>query len=109
MSVTFFVEDHEELEFTVANSSARDILEWLGLPAEELVGAVPARDLTARCRRRLWDEPRNFDPGKPSIETTGILGARLIECGRESGYLRQRTEQLLALAEAAGDGSVAFG
>jgi hypothetical protein len=37
------------------------VLRWLGFAAE-LFGQVPARELAARCRGRLWDEERNHDP-----------------------------------------------
>jgi hypothetical protein len=61
------------------------LLEWLGLGRPEF-GAIPARELAPRCRRRLWDIARNANPS-----------------------LRSRTGELLALDEAAGEGMVMFG
>jgi hypothetical protein len=61
------------------------LLEWLGLGRPEF-GAIGARDLAPRCRRRLWDVRRNAH-----------------------AVLRQRTRELLAVAERAGDGMVLFG
>lgn len=65
---------------------ALELLAWVGLPRESF-GAHDARDVAARCRRRLWPIPRNHDG---------------------SGLLRHRTQMLLVLAEAAGDGWVLF-
>lgn len=62
-----------------------DLLDWLGLGRPDF-GAIPARELAPRCRRRLWSVKRNAHPS-----------------------LRARTGELLAIAEAAGDGVVLFG
>jgi hypothetical protein len=62
-----------------------DLLDWLGLGRPEF-GAISARELAPRCRRRLWDVERN----------THVT-------------LRARTAELLAVAEAAGEGLVLFG
>ena len=61
------------------------LLEWLGLGRPEF-GAIAARELAPRCRRRLWSVERNQNPA-----------------------LRSRTTELLAVAEAAGEGMVLFG
>jgi hypothetical protein len=61
------------------------LLDWLGLGRPEF-GAIPARELAPRCRRRLWAIERNRHP-----------------------ILRERTTNLLAVAESAGDGLVIFG
>ena len=103
----------------VANANGRDLLQWLGLPCEELVGSVPAAELAARCRRRLWDEARNRDPEVPTTDSWsgrltvidsdgservvgGEPGLRVIYCGRPADYLRSQTERRLALAQLAG-------
>ena len=62
-----------------------DLLDWLGLGRPEF-GAIAARELAPRCRRRLWNVDRNAHPS-----------------------LRDRTAELLVLAEAAGDAMVLFG
>ena len=77
---------------------------WLGLPVEHLVGELPARELAALCRRRLWPEPRNLDPEVPDQ-----ISNRFYCFGRPNGYLRQRTAELLHLAELAGDGLISWG
>jgi hypothetical protein len=87
----------------LANRNAADLLAWLGLPTEDLWGQMPARDLAARCRRRLWLEPRNFDEPLPAQ-----VEGRLINFGRPAGYLRRRTEELLRLAELAGDDVISW-
>jgi hypothetical protein len=61
------------------------LLEWLGLGRPDF-GAIPARELAPRCRRRLWSIERNAHPA-----------------------LRFRTTELLAVAETVGDGMVLFG
>jgi hypothetical protein len=113
VSVTFRIEgvpvDYDDRRTFVnfSNLNARDLLEWLGCcigPA--LIGTVNARDLAARCRRRLWDEPRNHDPAVlPISSATG----RFTLCGRPAGGLRARCQELLELAEAAQERRIHFG
>ena len=111
MSVTFWIagerqdpEAWEERFVNLCNANARDLLAWLALPGGgDLCGDIPARELAARCRRRLWDEARNHDAGiEPAVEH----GGRLVVGGREPGYLRRRTEQLLNLCALAGEEGV---
>ena len=66
-------------------SEGLDLLDWLGLGRPEF-GAISARELAPRCRRRLWDIARNAHPS-----------------------LRARAAELLSVAEAAGEGMVLFG
>jgi len=66
-------------------AEALDLLDWLGLGRPDF-GAVQARELAPRCRRRLWEVSRNANP-----------------------VLKARTIQLLAVAVAAGEGVVLFG
>lgn len=90
------------LEMNLNNRNAADLLAWLGLDTGDLYGSAPARDIAARCRRRLWDVPRNHDSELPERQ----LSERAIESGRAPGYLREKTEMLLKLAESAGDGEI---
>ena len=69
----------------LARSEGLDLLDWLGLGRPEF-GAISARELAPRCRRRLWDIARNAHPS-----------------------LRAHTAELLSVAEAAGEGMVLFG
>ncbi len=109
----------------LSNTNAADLLSWLGLPVEP-GGEAPARDVAARCRRRLWPIQENHDPALPGSDTAtstlgvveqdrttrlvrGTSGPRVITFPRREGYLRQRTEQLLALAEDARDGLIRWG
>ncbi len=109
MSITFWsdgVEDDEGLN--LSNANACDLLVWLGYEPD-YAGELDAGDLAARCRRRLWPEARNLDPARPTVETGGDGRVRMVECGRPEGYLRQRTAQLLALADRARGGRVLYG
>lgn len=103
--------DHE---LNLNNRNAADLIRWLGMDVFTLwsteYGHCDAKELAARCRRRLWDEPRNYDVGlDTSHEETVEGGARLIECGRDPGYLRHTVGKLLKIAERAGDNLVAWG
>ena len=112
MSVTFHLADGEryfipepadELWVNLNNSNARDLLAWLDLDHLGLWDAprVQLSDLAARCRRRLWSEPRNHDPAIAAEDTggPGTGQARSIYAGRRPGYLRDLTKRLLQLAE----------
>ena len=113
MSVTFSIGNRVSTELddawiNLCNQNAADLLRSLGLPADDLYGQLPASELAARCRRRLWPEPRNLDPALPDESAD-----RYHRFGRPCGYLRQRTAELLRLAELAGPSggglTVAFG
>ena len=115
MSISFQVTDGErffmpepkhELWINVNNSNARDLFVWLGLGHPETlelsnVPRILLNDFAARCRRRLWDEPRNHDPALPMQDFGGPdpEHARVIFVGRRAGYLRDQTKRLLQLAE----------
>jgi hypothetical protein len=100
-------------EVNLCNANAFDLLQWLGLTPASL-GDFPARELAARCRRRLWDEARNHDPALAADDRLAALGgpaggAQVVMQDRRPGYLRHQTERLLAVAQAAGDGLVCWG
>ena len=117
MSVTFSIRgaffdwDDSRTYLNVSNVNARALLEWLGLEADEaLTGSVRCSELAARCRRRLWGNvARNEDPGESPFVERGTAGAVLFVGGRRPGYLRERTEQLLALAMSDPEGIIDFG
>lgn len=90
------------------NRNAHDLLDWIGLKFEEC-GSVSARDMAAKCRRRLWNEPRNYDIGIESTEENQLGHAKVVNCGRDPGYLRHKTEKLLEIADWAGDNLIAWG
>lgn len=94
-----------ELEMNLANENAYDLMRWLDLTAD-CYGETRATELAARCRRRLWDEARNHDTGREAYEEKVVNGPRFVVMGRMPGYLREKTEKLLKIAEAAGEGMV---
>src|SRR5258708_144458 len=102
MSVTFHIEgqgpdyDDPSTYLNLANDNASELLEWLALP-RVLCGEFDAHELAVRCRRRLWDVARNHDPARAER-----VDGRLITCARGADYLRERTADLLRLAENAG-------
>ena len=115
MSVTFGVarvngvRSTEDLpEINLCNDNASDLLRWLGLP-DELLSEHPARDLAARCRRRMWPIQRNIDPPRKEYADGGDGQALLIRAGRREGYLRHQVERLLQVAQVAGEGMVSWG
>jgi hypothetical protein len=110
MSVTFSIgrrveADLERLErwMNLSNRNAADLLAWLGLPTDDLYGSIAARELAARCRRRLWNEARNVDRELPETHAHCC-----VVLGRPAGYLRTRTEELLGLAELASDDVISW-
>jgi hypothetical protein len=103
----FTCADCTDVEVNMTASNTRDWLRWIGLPAEDY-GQISARDLAARCRRRLWEEARNHDPAIEGFEDKAEGRARLIVCGRRPDYLRERTAQMLKVCEKAGDRLIAW-
>jgi hypothetical protein len=101
--------DDQTTYLNPSNANGRDLLRWLGYDEladmDQPYGELVASELAARCRRRLWPEARNSDPGREGGEVPG-LSARVIDCGRRPGYLEEKVEQLLHLAEKAGDGKI---
>lgn len=107
MSITFFA-DAEREGLNLSNVNAADLMRWLGYEPD-CCGSLEARELAARCRRRLWPEARNFDAALAGEVQRAPGRATFIYCGRRAGYLRERTSQLLALAESPGVTSIHFG
>lgn len=100
----------QERELNLSNVNARDLLDWLELSvSDDLYGTVTAHDLAARCRRRLWNEPRNHDQGFEGYIDEQTGRCTVVMGGRPDGYLRQRTKRLLQIAELSGDHDVSWG
>lgn len=113
MSVTFWVRELEPVpdgeEINMANGNARRVMEHLGL-GDELCGSIPGPELAVKCRRKLLRIVGSpLDPAIPDevFKTPGR--ATMVFCGVPEGYLHERTEQLLKLAEQAGDRVVVWG
>ena len=104
----FSCPDCTDVEVNMANDNARQWLRWIGLPPDD-GGEISARELAARCRRRLWDEARNHDPAVEGSDHKEDGCARLIICDRRPNYLRERTEQMLKICEKAEGRLIAWG
>ena len=100
-------EDCTDVELNMANANAVEWLRWVGLPAD-YGGQVEARDLAARCRRRLWDEQRNHDPAVEGAAYKIEGGPRVLVMDRRPCYLREQTERMLRICEKAGDRLIAW-
>ena len=101
MSISFSIagsDPYKHIQLSTRNAAA--LLEWLAI-LDEGAGALPARQMTAIVRWRLRPENRMAgDEGIP--KGNGYW--------RDAGYLAQLAEQLLKLAESAGDdGEIAWG
>jgi predicted Rdx family selenoprotein len=91
------------VQLSIENGQA--ILAWLWFKQEDY-GYMEASELAARCRRRLWPIPRNFDPATPPKKDRR---GNIFSPGRPAGFLRAHTEALLQLAERAGkEGKILF-
>lgn len=111
MSITFNIEgERSDLEtganyVNLADPNARELLAYVGLPqAKEIYGSIESSELAARCRRRLWPEARNEDPGREGSEHGCV-----IDCGRRAGYLPEKATALLKLCELAKGRKIVWG
>jgi hypothetical protein len=91
--------ERDQWSMNLSNSNAADLCEWLGAPFEEYSGELPATELAALCRRRLWPEPRNQGVEVPARVESVPGRATIVTCAREADYLPRRTRQLLDLCE----------
>lgn len=101
-------ENCTDTDINMANGNAMEWMRWVGLVAD-YGGEVEASKLAALCRRRLWDEQRNYDPAIEGDEFKVEGGPMVIMCGRRPNYLREQTERMLKLCEKAGDGVISWG
>jgi hypothetical protein len=112
MSVTFYISGKDDsltqlqhgCALNVNNVNACELIEALGLDVvspHDLIGEIRGRDLKARCLKALAG-PRD-DSAIEQIESVGAKGSRVIECGRRPGYVTEKLQAMLRLAEAAGD------
>lgn len=83
----------------------RDLLDYLGLEIRP-IGRIAAPRLAELCKRRL--AMADVQSAVDSTEGYGRGGCLVITGGRPAGYLRDRAEQLLKIALAAGDAWVSW-
>ena len=110
MSITFFVTGQDsDADMNLSNSNAWALLEWIGITPDH-GGSIPAQELAALIRRRLWPEVRERgDEGTAPSVDAAPGHCTLIDCGRVAGYFQARASQLIQLADAAGEGTIAWG
>lgn len=120
MSVQFDIVDYEWPEnqhgereppaamyVNISHDNAQDFFQWAQFPHTRSYGELPARELAALLRRRLWPERRTQDDrGIPFSVERAPGTATFIDLGRKPGRLAQYAERLLALCEFAGDRTV---
>jgi len=94
-----------QLQLDLNLRNAADLLGHLGLEPAPW-GQIPARWLATACERRL--ATADIDEEIPSTTHHGHGGCRVITAGRDAGYLRKRTQELLRLARSAGTGWVSW-
>lgn len=89
----------DEYSVSMCNANAADVVEALGYDRSDYCdGEADPEDLIGRC---LIAEALAPDPELPSYEQVGAKGARLIDSGREAGYVRARCAEIRVLAEKA--------
>jgi hypothetical protein len=88
---------YEHTHVCLCKQDAIALLEWLGF-APNLRGLYPLSEVRARCRRRLWDVPRNYDEGTIIYETQADGSERALYYRRPHS-LRAITQQLLTMVE----------
>jgi hypothetical protein len=104
VSIDFYIATPTHFYVTnlnMSNTNAADLLRWIGLD-DDLWSSrrYRASSIAPLCRRRLWDIPRNHDPELPGFEEPATPGSRkVVYCGRQAGYLRERTDHLLKVCE----------
>jgi hypothetical protein len=110
MSITFGIAGRDsDADINLSNANASALLEWIGIPPAP-GGEIPAKELGARVRRRLWPEHRERgDEGLAASVLTEPGRCTLIDYGRDAGYFQRRALQLLRLADVAGDGLIGWG
>src|SRR5262245_35193401 len=103
MTVTFDIVDHEwpvdvdgcalppaSMFLQMSNVNAAAFFRWVPLEFDVWAGAIPARELAALLRRRLWPERRGAgDTGISPDVRVGSRGACVIDCGRAPGKLAE--------------------
>lgn len=96
-------------EVNMANTNARDVLQALGVDpeAEDWAGSFEASDLEARAMLALAFLSES--PALESIAYANANGAKIIECGREAGYVQSRLAEIRALAALAAERGYSVG
>lgn len=94
-----YADDRPDTFVQLSEQNAYDLLQWLSYDASDF-GYMDPAELRARCIRRLWPMPRNYDPAIPERREAGH-NVTLVVAGREAGYLRTKTEEMLKLADRA--------
>lgn len=113
MSVTFYAKN---LELNVTDRNAVELLRLLGFDQVVLSTAegwsidptqllIQPQELIDACDLALAaiSSIPELDCAKPGMESRGANGARVIECGRREGYLKDRITKLREIAQEAKD------
>lgn len=93
-----FVEVTEELEVNMANMNALAVVTALGFNFEDFCIGGEIEEIIKACDLYLTSELGELvDNGRPTTESLDH-GVRVVYCGIEAGYIRERVEQIKAAA-----------
>lgn len=84
-------------EMNVSNGNAMDVLMALGFDAEAYCGSEDSETFHARVLVALAEN--RIDAGLPTFTDGGNGSATIVHCGREAGYVTDKLERLLVIAE----------
>ena len=97
MSISFYPTNTNLDGLNVSNANGMSILNALGIEPD-YCGSIDPSDLKGRCLEALVLAD---DSGFPSQTTIGANGATMVDCGRREGYLADRLQTLIEVADQA--------
>ena len=100
MSVTFSVENDDQLDMNLANTNARAFLAALGLPSDDLCGALTPQDWPKVRAKLIWLKNSDRRQAQFARETVQLT-PNWTECGLPPERLVMYAERFEELLERA--------